>query len=463
VAAKTNLKKLLAGKADPEFLDWLLATAKDLPDFRQRLHFYAATHGSSEEAIQAVNSAIEDVNRLLAAKETARVPEIVQKLTFLKQALSGCLQFGYIDTAIQTSEHAMSLIDHLVHIQQVRSTKLPALHDEFSTLHISALEAAEVDQPALAERLYNLRLTASGETLRSFPTAYEHILGKPGIAKLRELLDPTFQMLTGPTATDRNLFRKELRTLPQRRLMLSDLAPMLDDQQDQIAIISAMARRPDEIRKLIDLLDGRQLPFEALQHLKRHYERQPSAPLAKELAERHEQLRQFEEALEYRWYCFQANISIERYDELVATAGKAGQTKQWCGRAQEFAREKSIRVLVEILLRENRTAEALDTARQSGAPLESWAKLAEIHTRTDPRLAIHLYFDCAGFALNDHHHWAKDAPREYVSRAWDLASDAATFQAFNARLRALFSKTRLPGNFREKLEASGIPVQRLLQ
>ena len=86
-----------------------------------------------------------------------------------------------------------------------------------------------------------------------------------------------------------------------------------------------------------------------------------------------------------------------------------------------------------------------------------------MHAIKDPRLAIELYFDCVEFALNERKEGFSAKPDVFVGDAWHLAVDTATFQAFNARLRSLYAKQKLPETFTAKLVDAGIPVAKLLQ
>lgn len=467
MAAKTDLKKLLAGKAEPEFLEWILGTAKELPEFRQRLQFYVATHGSQDQAVQAMHDAIDDLNHYIANHLLPTGGELAKRTTYLKEALAGCLRFGYADAVLPVCEEAMTMLDHMIRIRQVRSVKLPQLHGEFAALHRQAALATTEDRGVFAERLLQLRLNSIGETMRGFPKEYAEALGTVGLARLRTLLEPTFQQLIQPVAQRRSASQGALSPHPPspsplHRKILADLAPLLEDSADQLAVLSALKRTPEEIQKFAEDLDARQLPMEALQHLRRHYERQPTALLARLLAERYERLQHYEEALNYRWLIYETKMAVETYDELLKVAVRANQTRQWQERAQTLAREKNSKLLLDLLLREGRTKEALEAARDLGATIPVWEKLADLRVEAEPDLAMQLYFDCAGYSLSEKQIWSDQESRRLLGKAWQLASDGPKLLAFNARLRALLSREDLPQHFRRGLEHDGIPVERLL-
>ncbi|MCX6612853.1 MAG: hypothetical protein NTW74_18635, partial [Acidobacteria bacterium] len=306
------------------------------------------------------------------------------------------------------------------------------------------------------ERLFTMRSNAAMSILPESPKAYVEVLGVEGLKKYRELLEPIYQVIVNHQGTSRPGMR-EAKTFMNRRVMLFEWMTVTEDVDEQVAIMLAMARHPDEVLTVASYLDLRERPMDALLIVQKAFAKAANPKLARFLADRFDKQSQPDEALPFRWYLFEQKPDQDHFNALMHTAGLSRQSAEWRERAMAFAAEHSKGLHIELLLNEDRLEDALSQARLNGAPITSWAKLADAYTVKDPRLAIELYFDCAEFALKE------KRPASYIPAAWQLAVDSVTFQVFNSRLRALFGKEKLPDWYVAKLVEAGIPVAKLLQ
>ena len=459
---KKELRQFLLTHSREQLVEWLLGVSRDSSDFRQRLDFYTGTHLSVEAASSAIGESIDQFHALFSQGRSLKVIEIVKPAQFLLESLRACLDFGPSTEVPGFIGKMMVSLDQLVGQQPKPAIRLEELQREFSSLHLRAAKSFPPDPATLAETLFQFRSNATANIAPEAPGAYAELLGQVGLARYRELLEPTYQIVVHNHQVDRRS-RKELKLFINRRVMLYEWATISEDVEEQVAILLAVARQPDEVLIIAGFLDARLRPMDALQTVQKAFEKAHSPKLATFLAHRYEAQGQFAEALPYRWYLFENGPTKDSFSALMHAAGQTRQTSFYRDRAMALTAEKAKTLHVELLLREDRLGEALSHARKNGAAISSWAKLAELHAIKDPRLAIELYFDCVEFALNERKEGYSAKPDGYVSDAWHLAIDTATFQAFNARLRALFAKKKLPETFTAKLVEAGIPVAKLLQ
>lgn len=453
---KKELRQFLLEHSREQLSEWLLGVAKDSPDFRQRLDFYAGTHQSFEVAAKAIEDALNDFNRLTSQRRSLKPAEIAKSAQFLLESMRACLDFAPTNHLLPLIESGMVALDRLLGLQGKSSTRLEELQREFGTLHLRVARLFPGNPADLAERIFTMRSNAAMSILPESPKAYVELLGVEGLKKYRELLDPIYQVIVNHQGTLRPGMR-EAKTFLNRRVMLFEWMTVSNDVDEQVAIMLAMARHPDEVLTVASYLDLHERPMDALLIVQKAFAKAANPKLARFLADRFEKQSQSDEALPFRWYLFEQKPDQDHFTALMHTAGLSRQSVEWRERAMVFAAEHSKGLHIELLLDEDRLEDALSQARLNGAPIVSWVKLADAYSVKDPRLAIELYFDCAEFALKE------KRPYSYIPTAWELAVDAATFQVFNSRLRALFGKEKLPEWYVSKLVEAGIPVAKLLQ
>ncbi len=461
-ASKKELWEFLVAHSREDLATWILGVSASSTDFKQRLEFYAGTHRSPAAAMAASREAVKEFNALIRARRALKPAEIVKPTLFLLEALDACVAHGYREDILELIQAAMQALDSLIAKVSTRNSRLDTLQQEFAVLHLRAAVILQPDPVQLAERIYSLSETAIGDIFGATLTPYAELLGAAGLARFRELLQPTFQIVVNnPESAPRP--RREQRLFLNRRKMLFEWAMVTQNVDEQVSILVSMAKQPGEILTLAGFLEAQQRPMDALSAVSNAYARRPSPELAKYLAERYEAQGQPAEAIPYRWYRFELEPDIEEYDALLATAALATQAKAWSERAFHFAEVHAHRLHVELLMRAERVGEALAAARANGAPIQTWSRLAALHEATDPHTAIGLYFDCADFAIQELRRPETSAPSGFIANAWHLASDTSTFQTFNARLRSLFASEEVPRDLGGQLEAAGIPVGKLLR
>jgi hypothetical protein len=449
---KKELRQFLEGHSREQLSEWLLGVAKDSPDFRQRLDFYAGTHHSFAEASKAVLQAIEQFERLRSERRSLRQAEIVRPCQFLLEGLRACHDISPSEELLPIVERTMVALDHLIGTQIQPTPRLFELQSEFATLHLKLAGLQSNNGADLAERLFHMKAQSRARILPDCPQGYLECLGEEGLRRYRELLEPTYREVVHGEV----ISRARSRSLLLRREMLFDWTLVSENLEEQVAILSAMASKAEDVLSLAGYLDERQRPMDALQCVQKAFAKAPNVKLAEFLADRLEKQNQAFEAMEYRWYLFEQLPTLTSFGALMQAAGQVRAGSEWREKAMKHAAEKAKGLHVELLLQDDLLDEALGQARVHGAPISAWLKLADAFARKDSKTAIDLYFDCAEFALKERR------SDQYIPKAWQLAVDGGTFQIFSARLRLLFGKQKIPDWYVEKLVEQGVPVAKLL-
>ncbi len=449
--SKKQLRKFLEELPREQLANWLLTVARDVPDFGQRLQFYAATHESWEAAVKASFEAIDRFSALERAPRKPKVTDLIRQGRFLLESLRACLDFHPEKGLEDLVEQAMVAFDRMAN----EDAKVAELQREFASLHLRAMEIIRPEPKALAARLFQLRSEGNFAILPDAPRSYADLLGPEGLAHYRSLLEPVYRVVVlGDKPTHRT--QREAKQYLNRRIMLFEWATVSPDEDERIAILLAMSRQPDDVLTVANYLDARQRPMDAIEIVRQAHRKAPAPKLAEYLAERFEQQNQWEDAAAYRWSLLEREPTRTRLDELLRASTQTPNGQRWRERAMELVGEKAKGLFVDLLIDDDRLEDALSVARQNGARLEAWARLADRYATRDPRTAIELYFDCAQYALKGR------LPSPYLAQAWGLAVDNITFQVFTQQLRLFFERNKVSERYLEQLEAEGIPVAKLV-
>lgn len=452
---KKELRRFLSEHPRDQFADWLLDVARESPDFKQRLQFYIATHHSWEEAAKAVMEAIERFSALQSNRRAVKPAELLKQGRFLLESLRACLDFHPDEGLANMVEIVMKVLDEMTSRVAPEDPRMAELQAAFGTLYLRLMQLHPPDPKVLAEKLFDLRSNSRVAILPDAPKAYLELLGSVGLERFRQLLEPTVRIVVDghPEPKPRT---PEGTKFYNRKIMVFEWATISSDVDEQVMILLAMSRNPDDVLIVLRYLESQQRPMDALDIAAKAHRKTPSPKLAFYLAERFELQNQPAEALPYRWYLLQEDPSRQAFEDLMHSASKASQTQEWRERAMSFLSENAKGVHIELLLAEGRHAEALSQARQFGARLSIWTRLAESFIHKEPRLAIELFFDCAEFSLKER------IPDNHILSAWQLTVDNETFQIFRSRIHTFFANHKIPDSYVAKLVDSGVPVARLL-
>lgn len=455
-----RLRQFLEEHPREAMVEWLLAAAKDLPDFRQRLELYSSSHQESERLVENAREAVTRLQKFVSISRTLKTNEATPTLQFLVQVFAAALDHGHAAEMLPLIENAIMNLDRLTYALQKTLLKWSTIQRELETLHLRCVMDLGIQGPDLARRIFKLQCSSYADIFPNAPSDYAEAMGTQGIAVYRELLEPAYQTLVlGQPHQDRTIHG--LRAFLRQRPMLGAWANHAGTLEERLEVLVALSLSPQEILTAAKELEAKGFVLEALQTVKKGYERFEARnphPLALYLADRHESFGQFDEALQYRWRIYTHNPTIEHYRKMMATAAPARQTEQYLEGALDVAAQRSNSLYAQLLLEQGRVDEALDVAKEGGAATSTWASLAACHAEADPSKAIEIYFHCVATSLAT----APNTTSNYLNEAWKLAMDAGTFQVFRNCLKNLVSKHHVMPSVWKSAEAAGVPVARLL-
>jgi len=461
-----SMREFLLEQPKEQLTDWLLSVARDIPDFRQRLEFYAATVRNPEESVDVLENVCKELSTLATRQsQNVRVTELAPRATFLLEALENLMKRGQLIDAFHLCGKCAWLIDMAMTRLTTESARMNRLLLAFENLHYRIAQQRPVDPATLAEHIFTHQVNSAHEfMLRALPR-YAELLGETGLAAYRRKLDRVYRVMVERVALD-DRSQQALRTHVQEAKLLQQWGEFTRDRAEKIAICMAFAPDPEEVLSIAEAIESSGTRDEAVDAVLIACERfhhPPPVKLFEYLASYFEAEGQFERSLEFRWELFRAQPGEAAYRNLLAASAPLRQTEATREAALDFAAEKNNSLFTRLLALEGRLEEALDQAKAHGATTEVWAILARAHAKTDPHTAIHLFFDCAKYSVRAYRGDYYATISGFLAEAWNLATDVQTCQTFSSRLKTFFGQSYCPPRMQEAVQNAGVPVEQLLK
>ncbi len=463
---KDPLREFLRHHPQEQLAEWLLAAAKEVPEFRQRLEFYAASHEGPEQSFAVLDEACEELAQLAGRLSgPIKVAELAPRALFLLEGVHALLEREQLVDAFHFCGKALWLVDAAMTRLAGESEKMNRMLNEFQALHYRICERKPVDPATLGERLYLQQVNSAHGVLGNALAEYEGLLGETGLKAYRKKLERAYRVVVErEPLEDRS--PDSVRRHARETKMLRAWGQFTQDLDEQCAIALAFAMTPQAVLTVVRILasEGRQATaIEAARQGCVRFSKAPPIPLFEFLTAHYEAEGQFEQSLEYRWAHFQAAPDERSYRNLLAAAAPLRRTEACREEALEFAAARNNSLYARLLLLEGRAQDALDQAKANGATTEVWALLAAAFADSEPHTAIHLFFDCAKYTIRSYRANQYEQSSQFLSEAWKLASDVQTFQTFNARLKSFFGENNCPPRMHEAVERAGVPLDHLLK
>jgi hypothetical protein len=463
---KASMRQFLVEQPKENLADWILSVARDMPDFRQRLEFYAATVRNPEESVEVLETVCRELSALaMRQSQNVRVNELAPRATFLLEALENLLKRGQLIDSFHLCGKCAWLIDMAMTRLAASSTRMSRLLQSFENLHFRIAMQKPVDPATLAERIFTQQVNSAHDFMLHSLPEYAELLGETGIAAYRRKLDRVYRiMVDGETLEDRS--QHSLRTHVQEAKLLQRWGEFTRNRTEKIAICIAFAPHPDEVLRIADAIEKSGTKGEAVDAVLRACDRfQNPAPTAlfEYLAVYFEGEGRFDKALEYRWELYRTQPGEGTYRKLIAAAAPIRQAEDTREDALDFAAEKNNSLYTRLLVLEGKLEDALDQARAHGATTEVWALLARAHAPKDPHTAIQLFFDCAKYSIRAYRADYYATISAYLAEAWALATDVQTCQTYSQRLKSFFVQNYCPPRMHEAVQNAGVPLEQLLK
>ncbi|MFB9687116.1 hypothetical protein [Amycolatopsis plumensis] len=397
--------------------DLLHAQAERDPELRHSLELRAATQsGDVSEAHRLLDTAVTDGNVEYTAKIGAVLDTLQRMLDAGSRADLGPLARRTVDDISevleQSGDHAGDLADRL---------------DRAVELYARACAARPPDPEKLADWILEVEFDGPGRPvidLAEFATA----LGEPGLRRIKSTVDDVLAA-NGPG---------HRRDVAER--LREQLAEVLGDVDELVAILSAKPPRVDVSLKIVRVLRAAGRHSEAIAHAARAltHDKKPPEP---------------EDETARRRKDFDAQPGRETYAALREAATKDGKwTVQRrealaCLRTRAAEGVEQADELVRVLLDDGRPDEAWRACVRFGASAELKLELAEQRAAEHPAEAIPVFREHVDELIErkDPHAYREAARRLKLLRS--LHKRAETPDEFTAYLAALVEnhrrKTRL--------------------
>jgi hypothetical protein len=461
------LREFLEEISRTELTDWILAAARDLPEFRQRLEFFAAIQSNPEEGLELIEKVSQELACLAARPHgSVRVAEITPHGAFLLESIEKLLQRGRLIDAFHYCGKCAWLLDMAMTRLPNQSVRMNRLLEAFESLHFRIASQRPVDPATLGERLFTLQLNSAHNFLLNCLSQYQALLGETGLSAYRKNLDRAYRILVHGEPVPETA-GNQLPTHLQEAKLLRAWGEFTPNLAERFSIAMAFARNQTEVLEIAARMEACGKHLDAVDAVLAACDRlhnPPPVSLFTYLASYFEADGNFERSLEFRWEIYRAQPNESSYRKLIAAAAPLRQTSEVRNEALELAAAKNNSLYTRLLLLEGRREEALDQARAHGATTEVWAMLAESYAQSEPHTAIHLYFDCAKYSLRTlrkANYYERSS--EYMGAAWKLATNVQTFQTFSVRLKKFFEQNPNTNRLREAVANAGVPLQDLLK
>ncbi|GHG05403.1 hypothetical protein GCM10017567_21960 [Amycolatopsis bullii] len=419
VSRPSDLRPYLRTLDVETLADLLHAQAERDPELRHSLELRAATQsGDVSEAHRLLDTAVTDGNVEYTAKIGAVLDTLQRMLDAGSRADLGPLARRTVDDISevleQSGDHAGDLADRL---------------DRAVELYARACAARPPDPEKLADWILEVEFDGPGRPvidLAEFATA----LGEPGLRRIKSTVDDVLAA-NGPG---------HRRDVAER--LREQLAEVLGDVDELVAILSAKPPRVDVSLKIVRVLRAAGRHSEAIAHAARAltHDKQPPAPEPEsETARRRKD--------------FDAQPGRETYAALREAATKDGKwTVQRrealaCLRTRAAEGVEQADELVRVLLDDGRPDEAWRACVRFGASAELKLELAEQRAAEHPAEAIPVFREHVDELIErkDPHAYQEAARRLKLLRS--LHKRAETPDEFTAYLAELVEnhrrKTRL--------------------
>jgi uncharacterized Zn finger protein len=415
-SAKPRKKRKTRGDQIREYLDtlseeslreWLMEAADRDPGIHDKLLFAAKASAGSD--VSSLKSVVRQATKVSGFVDWRGVGDYANRLGDLVQILDERIGDGnpklieLIEDAIAQAEDALGQIDDSNGVVMPVIMQLRGVHER-------ACNHLGPDPVTLAERLFRFQTTGDWDTFHSVLPDYERVLGEPGLARYRQLVEAAWKQLPalGPEA-----FRTHFESNRYRvEHAMEELTALSGDVDGLITVKSRNLSSPHAFLELAKLLQRHGRHDDALKWAEKGIAAFPG--------ERLDDLVKFCIAEHLRrgdagcveslaWQRFVRQPGSDAYFELVGVAKRIGRADDLAAkalnhlwqlvRAEEASGAKRLHswqpplrsALVAIHLREKNAERTWETFCGGPIDMRLWDKVAAVRGMTHPEEGVMLY------------------------------------------------------------------------
>ncbi len=391
-----------------ELIELLIDHAHDDEALARKLLLRTARPTSAKADVASLRALIEQA---LAHREFVPYREVSGYVRGIEEAtdvLEAQLEQGDGGDVVDLAEHALKLAEGaLDHVDDSGGQMGDAIA-RLEELHLDACARAEIDQTALAERLFAWELDGPWDVLDQAVIRYAEALGDTGLARYRELAEAKWEEVPklAPGGDSRERYRSRFRIT---RIMQA-LAQHSGELADLIAVEErdlSIGYRFLQIAELCREHGEDDMALEWAERGMAAFAEDPDPRLRAFLIEEYRRRERSAEALEHSAQAFNTRPTLESYRELATDAKALGEWEErrrsalsLLGRPEPdlagAMRHPSLRgrgcsELVRVLIWEGNADAAWRAASEGGCTPDLWLKLADLRRAEHPEDALGVY------------------------------------------------------------------------
>jgi uncharacterized Zn finger protein len=422
-----EVQQFLGQQEKSTLIQWMLDQADQDASWKQLLVLKVASTRPQGIDITTFQRALRDAIVIRGYIEWNQIYAYADKIQDVFASVEALLE-AHPQIVIELCEYALSLLETAMDSIDDSSGYVGAIMEDLQALHHDACELAPPDPIALAERLLEAELNSGFGTFSSAVETYASILGKPGLARYRQLAEAMWAEFPARSAKDVD------RSFNYKRSKLQRILEALAKVDGGIEAIVTIKRQDLsdshtylQIAQLY-LQDGqRDRALEWAEEGLKAFE-YPNPRLQDIVIEEYHLRGRVEEAMAVVWQGFIQAITLRSYQALKAHADRVNQWETWRDRAISHIRQQfeppaapqpdrssrtsrkpaQVRqvawkpptlfgvgrsILVEIFLWEGEDELAWQEAQAGSCSKALWFQLAERRQQNHPVDALPIYYN----------------------------------------------------------------------
>lgn len=177
-----------------ELSDWLLSTAKAVPDFGKRLNLFIARHSPPEVALVQYRATLETLVKSRNRNPLKRAREATQHFDGLIVGVTAEFEAGRMDVVMAVCIEAVLVLHGFLADNADPKGKLQPLVADLGQLHLMAATEMRPNQSALADQLVEIgQVAALTGAFRDAAYEYRDVLGDAGLGRYRVAMEGYWQ------------------------------------------------------------------------------------------------------------------------------------------------------------------------------------------------------------------------------------------------------------------------------
>lgn len=467
-----DLRAHLRGLESEELVDLVVEQAERDWRLRERLTAQAAAKAGKGIDVAKWRRRVDAVFDTGSFVPYAEAEGWAQDVEEMLDALEELIEAGHADAVVTLAERAHRCADEAMQHVDDSDGCLGNISERVGDLHLRACEVAQPDAVELARRLVDLELSSELDAFHRAAARYAGVLGAPGIAEYRGLVEPRWRALS--PRGDR--FSTERFRLTEAMV---GVALATGDPEALIAVKRKDLHTPDDYREVADSLAAAGRTDEAIEWAHKGLAAFPdrpwqTPPLRELLAALLHGRGDSQAAVELFWSAFESAPTLDAYRRLLQEAEPYGNVDEWRQRAlralrarvaelrpaddeaqRSLVRRTPASSLVEILLYEGEADAAWQTGSEYGCDPKLWLTLARAREKTHPLDAIPVYEREAVAQIATKKNAGYRRAVDYLARIRMLSQKADNPELFEQLISSVRTQHKLKRNLMALLDQKG--------